>query len=105
MKQEEYLDASPPESFTTFFFYVKPKDLHLPEPDITVSKVQQSLLFTAYNFALYVYIYLCDHSSIRLRISDNFFHLTPGWPVEVQILTEEHWHAKLCYKTIYDTYE
>ena len=104
MKPSEFLDADPPESFSTTFFYQRPRDLFLPDPDIIVSKVQSSLLFTTYNFALYLCVYLCDNSSPGLRLSENFFHLTPGWPVEVQILSEEHWKARICYKSVYDTY-
>ncbi len=72
---------------------------------------QNLLEFSTSTFAMYVYIFLCgDESNLKdtkLRLSNNYFHLSPGWLVKVEILSGEHRplseQMKICFKTVYDS--
>ena len=45
------------------------------------------MTFSSSNFAYYVYIYL-DNNDLGLKLSNNFFDLSPGWEVTVKILSD-----------------
>jgi hypothetical protein len=73
---------------STLFYFVRPIYLTLPEPnlEVTCNDETNSCLFTTTNFASYVYLELRDSNDTTLRLSNNFFDLTPGMPpVEVKI--------------------
>lgn len=89
-------------------FYVRPIYRTLPKPQLTVTCEAKSCSFTTSNFAHYTYLELRDGTDTTLRLSDNYFDLTPGMPpVTVKILSN-HTVAQisdnLVVRTLYDTY-
>lgn len=71
---------------TSNFFYVRPIYRTLPKPQLNITCVdaQKKCSFSTTNFAHYVYLELMNSDDTTLRLSDNFFDLTPGMePVEV----------------------
>jgi len=63
------------------------------------------MTFTTTNFAFYVYIYLDE--DVSLKLSDNFFDLSPDWPVIVSVLSFHKLsqiQSMLRIRTIYDTF-
>jgi hypothetical protein len=91
-------------------FYIKPRDLRIPVPEIIAEKdyITNELILTTSNFVMYLYIFVCGHSDHTLKLSNNYFHLSPGWKVRVKILNNDEEHSlrniKLCYKSVRDTY-
>lgn len=56
------------------------------------------------NLVLYLYIYLDGDSSLRL--SRNFFEVTPGWQVNVEVLSAhllKDIKDSLKFKSVFDT--
>jgi len=89
-------------------FYVRPIYRTLPKPQLTVTCEAKSCSLTTSNFAHYTYLELRDGTDTTLRLSDNYFDLTPGMPpVTVKILSN-HTVAQisdnLVVRTLYDTY-
>jgi beta-mannosidase len=70
--------------------FARPKHLELCEPDIRASvngkKGNAIITLTAKAPALWAWLEL---EGIDARFSDNFFHILPGKPVRVTVLTEE----------------
>ena len=61
--------------------------MDLPKPDIQIAydfDNNQMTLSTS-NYASYVYLHLDEDTTLKL--SNNFFDLTPGWPVTVKVLS------------------
>ncbi len=60
-------------------FYVRPIYRNLPEPDLNVAcdNNSKTCLFSTTNYASYVYLEL-NNADTTLRLSNNFFDLTPG---------------------------
>jgi hypothetical protein len=91
-------------------FYLKHKDLRIPVPEIMTEKdfLTNELILSTSNFVMYLYIYVCGHSDHTLKLSNNYFHLSPGWKVRVKVLNTDEDHTlrnmKLCYKSVRDTY-
>ena len=95
---------------STLFYYVRPIYWTLPVPDlqVTCSDASNSCSFSTSNFASYVYLELRGSADTTLRLSNNFFDLTPGMPaVEVKVLSN-HTIAQISktlkVSTLYDTY-
>ena len=95
---------------STLFYFLRPIYLTLPAPDLSVScnDDTNSCHFSTSNFASYVYLELRDSTDTTLRLSNNYFDLTPGMPpVEVKI-TSNHTLAQISnilkVSTLYDTY-
>ena len=65
---------------STNFFYVRPIYRVLPKPvyQITCNDTLNMCTFGISNFAHYVYLELRDSSDTTLRLSNNYFDLTPG---------------------------
>jgi hypothetical protein len=94
---------------STNFFYVRPIYRSLPKPNynITCSDAANTCTFAVSNFAHYVYLELRESMDTTLRLSNNFFDLTPGHPVDVKILsnhTLERISEQLKLSSLYDTY-
>jgi len=93
-----------------YMFYFKPRDLRIPVPDIIAEKdyANNEITFSTTNFVMYLYIYVCGHSDHTLKLSNNYFHLSPGWKVKVKVLNKDEDHRlrnmRLCYKNVRDTY-
>jgi len=73
-----------------FVSFARPKHLELLEPDITVEvsrdeKDNAAITLTAEAPALWTWLEL---RGLQARFSDNFFHLRPGRPVRVTVLTD-----------------
>ena len=91
-------------------FYQKPRDLRIPIADVTISKYYSAneMTVSTTNFAMFVYLFVCGHSDHTLKLSNNYFNVSPGWPVTVKILNSDEDHSlrnlKICYKTVRDTY-
>ncbi len=91
-------------------FYIKPRDLRIPVPEIITEKdyIKNELILSTTNFVMYLYIFVCGHSDHTLKLSNNYFHLSPGWKVRVKILNTDEEHSlrniKLCYKSVRGTY-
>lgn len=64
------------------FFYERPIYRTLPKPNLNVTcdDTQNSCSFQTSNFAHYVYLELRDSNDTTLRLSNNYFDLTPGMP-------------------------
>lgn len=94
---------------STNFFYVRPIYRTLPKPSYKVicnDKVN-SCTFGTTNFAHYVYLELMDSKDTTLRLSNNFFDLTPGHDVEVKILSNHTLASiseNLKFSSLYDAY-
>jgi beta-mannosidase len=76
---------------TNFVSFARPKHLELGEPGIRArvsgrKKGGATVTLTAKAPALWTWLELADADA---RFSDNFFHLLPGKPVRVTVLTEE----------------
>lgn len=95
---------------TDNFFYVRPIARVLPKPNVqvTCNDALRSCSFSTTNFAHYLYLELKDSNDTTLRLSQNFFDLTPGLPpLEVKILSNHtlaEISSQLVFKTLYDTY-
>lgn len=94
---------------STNFFYVRPIYRTLPKPTykVTCNDTLNSCTFATTNFAHYVYLELRESKDTTLRLSNNFFDLTPGHNVEVKILSN-HTLATISedlkISSLYDTY-
>ena len=95
---------------SNIIYFVRPIYLSLPTPDLQVTCKDEtnSCNFSTTNFASYVYLELRGSSDTTLRLSNNFFDLSPGMPpVEVKILSN-HTLADISkilkVSTLYDTY-
>lgn len=82
----------------------------LPKPDIAINYEQagaNTITLSTTNIALFTYLYICGNDDVTLRLTENFFHLMPGWPVTTKV-TSEHKVSelkkkdKICVKTLYD---
>jgi hypothetical protein len=87
--------------------YVRPIALKLVKPDLSVvyDEVNNSLTLTTTNFAYYVYIFLDE--DVTLKLSNNFFDLTPGVRMTVKILSSHRIYqikSILKIRTLWDTY-
>ena len=94
--------------YHNFFFYGRPKMLSFPDPLLQITwpatPLSKVITFSSSTYASYVYLYIPD--DITLKLSENFFDLTPGWPVEVTVLsnhTVAELKDKMKVKTVYDT--
>ena len=57
-----------------------------PKINVTFNNTDNSIELSTDKFAYYVYIYLDDST---LKLTKNFFDLSPGWIVTTKI-TEKH---------------
>ena len=94
---------------STNFFYVRPiyRTLLKPTYNITCDDAQNSCTFGTSNFAHYVYLELRESKDTTLRLSNNYFDLTPGHSVEVKILSNHTLASiseQLKISSLYDTY-
>ena len=67
--------------------------------------IDNSLTLTTANFAYYVYLYVDDDTTLKL--SQNFFDLSPGWPMTVKITSSHSLFqiiSLLNIRTIFDTF-
>ena len=93
------------DQYYNYMFYDKPKLLNLPIPDIKIdfNFTTNSMTFKTHSFAMYVYVYLCGEVNTQLRLSENYFHLSAGWPVNVAILSNDRLgdiKDDICLKTV-----
>ena len=95
---------------TTNFFFVRPIYWNLPRPDLIIvcDDGKNSCSFSTTNFASHVYLELRNSGDTTMRLSNNFFDLTPGMPpIEVKILsnhTLEKISEILQVSSLYDSY-
>ncbi|CDW90651.1 beta-mannosidase [Stylonychia lemnae] len=94
--------------FITTQILSRPLNMELPLPNIEISYDYENneMTLRTTNFGYYIYIYLED--DINLKLSNNFFDLTPGFSEKVKILSYhrlDHIQDILKVKTLYDTYE
>jgi hypothetical protein len=84
--------------------------LRIPIPDLTLSKdyITNEITLSTTNFAMFVYLFVCGDSDHTLKLSNNYFNVSPGWPVTVKILNNDEDHRlrnmRICYKSVRDTY-
>ena len=69
------------------YFFVKPKDLHLYEPGLSIvlSEETHSLTITAKHFVKDLYLFSKEQG---LHFSDNFIDIEPGRPVKLKLSGE-----------------
>lgn len=93
---------------TTVALFTKPLSVKLQDPKIKVDLdyVHNKMTFSTATFGYYVYI--SHPTDITLRLSDNFFDLTPGWNVTVAILSTHQLSSlknELKIVSVFDTYQ
>ena len=81
--------------------------MNLPKPNLSVvyNEASNSLTLSTTNFAYYTYLYLDD--DVNLKLDENFFELTPAYPVTVKILSYHRLsqiRSILKIRTLWDTY-
>ncbi len=80
--------ASSDDYYYNYYFYSNPIEMNLPRPEISlIVEEDNTLTLSTKAFAMYVYIYVCANADATLRLSENYFHLSPGWPVKVEVLS------------------
>ena len=95
---------------TSNFYFTKPIYLTLPKPNmnVTCDTPSNSCSFTTTNYASNVYLELSNSDDTTLRLSENFFDLTPCMPPVVVKILSNHTLAgissQLKISTLYDTY-
>ena len=95
---------------TNFVTFARPKHLELHQPEIksevNVKKSNIEVTLTAKTPALWTWLEL---DGVDTRFSDNFFHLPPGKPVTITLLTDKpisyaEISKKLRVRSLIDTY-
>ena len=101
------LDPELPETIT-YLFYNYSKHLDLPKPEVKLSYENGVLIARTETFSMFTHLYICGEEDPTLHLSDNYFHLSPRWPVTVEVLSAKHKAMrgglleKICIRTVYD---